>query len=267
MNKVVLITGASSGIGAAIAEYLTAKGFTVYGTSRNPNHSIEKSFELIPLDVNDANQIEKAVNYIIEMEGRIDVLINNAGKGITGPIEETPMDEIKKAFDTNFYGLLNVTTVVLPFMRNQKCGLIINISSIAGYMGLPYRGIYSATKSAVSIASEALSSEVKHFGINVVDIAPGDFKTNIAAGRFHSPIIENSAYKKDYAKVLNQINAEVDNSLNSSVMAKAVYKIIKSKNPKIHYKIGKPMQRFSIVLKRILPDRIYEKLIMNHYKL
>jgi len=267
MKKIVLISGASSGIGKAIALHLTEKGFTVYGTSRNPKDVSEQTYELIPLDVTNSSQIEKAVQYVIEMEGRIDILINNAGKGITGPIEETPSEEIKKVFDTNFYGLINLTSAVLPHMRNQQSGLIINISSIAGYMGLPYRGIYSATKSAVSVLSESLSTEVKQFGIQVVDVAPGDFETNIAAGRYHAPINVNSAYKNDYAKVLNQVNSEVDNSLDTKVIAKAVYKIIKSKKPKLHYTVGKPMQRFSIVLKRLLPDRIYEKLIMNHYKL
>jgi short-subunit dehydrogenase len=267
MNKVVLITGASSGIGEKIAEYLSNKDFKVYGTSRNPNLLIKKSFEIIPLDVVDVKLVHKAVDFIIEKEGRIDVLINNAGKGITGPIEETPLDEIKAVFDTNFYGLINVTKAVLPQMRHQKSGLIINISSIAGYMGLPYRGIYSATKSAVSMMTEALSGELKQFGIKVVDVAPGDFITNIANGRCHAPVLEDSAYKNDYSKVLHQINKEVDFGLNTLVIAKAIHQIIKSKNPKLHYKIGKPIQRFSIVLKRILPDRIYEKLILNHYKL
>ncbi|MDP3353245.1 MAG: SDR family oxidoreductase [Flavobacteriaceae bacterium] len=267
MSKVVLVTGASSGIGEKIAEYLSEKGFIVYGTSRNPNLSLERTFELIPLDVTNNKLIEKAINYVIEMEGRIDILINNAGKGITGPIEETPLEEIKANFDTNFYGLINVTKAVLPQMRFQKSGLIINISSIAGYIGLPYRGIYSASKSAVSIMTEALSLEVKQFGIKVVDVAPGDFITNIAAGRFHSPVLKDSAYKNDYEKVLNQMNDEVDAGLDTKVIAKVIHSIIQKKNPKIHYKIGKPMQRFSIVLKRILPDRLYEKLILNHYKL
>lgn len=267
MKKVVLITGASSGIGEKIAEYLAEKEFIVYGTSRNPNLSIEKSFEMIPLDVNDSFLITKAINYIIEMEGQIDILINNAGKGITGPIEESPLEEIKANFDTNFYGLIEVTKAVLPQMRIQKSGLIINISSIAGYIGLPYRGIYSASKSAVSIMTEALSAEVKQFGIKVVDVAPGDFITNIANGRYHAPVLDDSAYKNDYGKVLKQINDEVDSGLNTLQMAKAIHRIIQKKNPKIHYKIGKPMQTFSIILKRILPDRMYEKLILNHYKL
>jgi short-subunit dehydrogenase len=267
MKKVVLVTGASSGIGEKIAEYLSENGYVVYGTGRNPNLSIEKSFEMIPLDVTNSDLITKAVNYVIELEGRIDILINNAGKGITGPIEETPLEEIKANFDTNFYGLIEVTKAILPQMRLQKSGLIINISSIAGYLGLPYRGIYSASKSAVSVMTEALSSEVKQFGIKVVDVAPGDFITNIANGRYHSPVLDKSAYKKDYEKVLHQVNEEVDAGLNTLVIAKAIHNIIQKKNPKIHYKIGKPMQQFSIVLKRILPDRLYEKLILNHYKL
>ena len=267
MKKVVLVTGASSGIGEKIAEYLSEKGFRVYGTSRNRNLSVQKSFEMIPMDVTDIDIVTKSIHYIIEMEGRLDILINNAGKGITGPIEETPLAEIKSNFDTNFYGLINVTKAVLPQMRQQKSGLIINISSIAGYMGLPYRGIYAASKSSVSVLSEALSAEVKQFGIKIVDVAPGDFITNIAAGRFHAPVLETSAYQLSYQKVLNQINEEVNFGLDTLVMAKAIHRIIQKKNPKMHYKIGKPMQRFSIVLKRILPDRWYEKLIMNHYKL
>ncbi|MDP2088039.1 MAG: SDR family oxidoreductase [Flavobacteriaceae bacterium] len=267
MKKVVLVTGASSGIGEKIVEYLSEKGFTVYGTSRNPNVEVNKSFEMIPMDVVDNDLVTKAINYIVEMEGQLDILINNAGKGVAGPIEETPLEEIKAAFDTNFYGLINVTKAVLPQMRQQKSGLIINISSIAGYMGLPYRGIYSASKSAVSVISEALSSEVQQFGIKIVDVAPGDFMTNIAAGRFHAPVLETSAYQSSYQKVLNQIDEEVNFGLDTLVMAKAIHQIILKKNPNLHYKIGKPMQRFSIVLKRILPDRLYEKLILNHYKL
>jgi short-subunit dehydrogenase len=267
MKKVVLVTGASSGIGKKVAEYLSKQGLIVYGTSRNPKNTESMTYELIPLDVTDSNLITKAVNYVIEMEGQLDVLINNAGKGITGPIEELSMEDIKANFDTNFFGLINITQAVLPMMRKQQSGLIINISSIAGYIGLPYRGIYSASKSAVSILTEALSTEVKQFGINIVDVAPGDFITNIANGRFHAPVLDNSVYKNDYSKVLKQMNDEVDTGLETLIIAKAIYRIINKKNPKLHYKIGKLMQKFSILLKRILPDRIYEKLIMNHYKL
>lgn len=267
MNKVILITGASSGIGKAIGEFLTAKGFIVYGTSRNPLNYKGSKFSLLTLDVSDENSIKNTISEIIKKEGRLDVLINNAGKGITGPAEETPLEEIKKAFDTNFFGVINVCNGVLPTMRKQKNGLIINISSIAGYMGLPYRGLYSASKAAVSIYSEVLSLETKQFGITIVDVAPGDFATNIAAGRYHTPLFKNSNYKEHYAKVLKQIDDEVDTGLQPEVMAKAIYKIILKKKPKVRYRVGTFMQRYAIHIKRLLSDRFYEKILMKHYKL
>jgi short-subunit dehydrogenase len=266
MKKVVLITGASSGIGKAIGDYLLQKGFVVYGTSRQPD-KYKFDFPLLQLDVSDTNSIDKAMQTIVSEEGRIDVLINNAGMGITGAIEETPMNEIKKAFDTNFFGVINVCNGALPIMREHKSGLIINISSIAGYMGLPYRGIYSATKAAMTVVSEVLSLETKQFGITIVDVAPGDFATNIAAGRYHTPLFDDSHYKTHYGKVLQQINDEVDEGLDPLVMAEAIYKIIQKKSPRMRYRIGTFMQRYAIFIKRLLPDRVYEKMLMKHYKL
>jgi short-subunit dehydrogenase len=266
MNKVILITGASSGIGKAIGDFLLEKGFVVYGTSRNPN-KYTCDFPLLKLDVSDKDSIKNTMNQIHKKEGKIDILINNAGIGITGAIEETPLAEMKKAFDTNFFGVISVCKAVLPFMREQKNGLIINISSIAGYIGLPYRGIYSATKAAMTAVSEVLSLETKQFGVTVVDVAPGDFATNIAAGRYHTPLFENSNYKEHYGKVLQQINDEVDKGLDPIVMAEAIYRIIQNKKPKMRYRIGTLVQRNAIFIKRILPDRFYEKILMKHYKL
>lgn len=266
MNKVILITGASSGIGKAIGDFLLKKGFIVYGTSRNPGN-YKCNFPLLKLEVSDKDSIKNTMNQIHTKEGKIDVLINNAGIGITGAIEETPLVEMKKAFDTNFFGVISVCKVVLPFMREQKNGLIINISSIAGYIGLPYRGIYSATKAAMIAVSEVLSLETKQFGVTVVDVAPGDFATNIAAGRYHTPLFEDSNYKEHYGKVLQQINDEVDKGLNPTVMAEAIYRIIQNKKPKMRYRIGTLVQRNAIFIKRILPDRFYEKILMKHYKL
>lgn len=267
MSKVVLITGASSGIGKETANYLFKKGYKVYGTSRNPKKKEDIYFELIALDVLKVDTISAAISFILEKENRLDVLINNAGMGITGPIEDTPTDEMRKVFNTNFFGAIDVMKAVLPIMRNQKSGLIINVTSIAGYMGLPYRGVYSATKGALELVTEATSMEVKKFGINVINVAPGDFATNIAEGRYHTPVLENSAYKKTYQENLDLMDAHVDKGLQPIEMAKAIDKIINNNNPKIHYKVGDFMQKFSIVLKRILPDRVYEKLLMNHYKL
>lgn len=267
MSKVVLITGASSGIGKETANYLSKKGYHVYGTSRNPKKKDDIHFEMIALDVLKIDTINTAVDFIIKKEKRLDVLINNAGMGITGPIEDTPTAEMRSVFNTNFFGAIEVIKAVLPIMRNQKSGLIINVTSIAGYMGLPYRGIYSATKGALELVTETISMEVKNFGINVVNVAPGDFATNIAEGRYHTPVLENSAYKKTYQENLDLMDAHVDNGLHPIKMAQAIEKIINTKNPKLHYKVADLMQKFSIVLKRVLPDRIYEKLLMNHYKL
>ena len=266
MQKVVLITGASSGIGKSIATYLHSKNYKVYGTSRNPD-KVEVSFSMVALDVTNADSIQKAIEEVVAKEGRLDVLINNAGKGITGPIEDTPTDEMRSNFETNFFGAIEVMKAVLPIMRNQKSGLIINTTSIAGYMGLPFRGIYSASKGALELVTEALSMEVKQFGIRVVNAAPGDFATNIAAGRYHTPVFEESAYKEKYAENLALMDEHVDSGKDPIIMAKAIEKIIEAKNPKIHYKIGGFMEKFSIILKRVLPDKVYEKLLMNHYKL
>lgn len=265
-KKVILITGASSGIGKAVASYLSDKNYKVYGTSRNPDAK-NKSFKMITLDVKNTSSIKKAIELVVSLEGKIDVLINNAGKGITGAIEETPLEAIKENFETNFFGTIEVIKAVLPQMRIQKSGLIINTTSIAGYMGLPFRGVYSASKGALAIITESVSMEVKQFGINVVNIAPGDFATNIASGRFHTPIYENSAYKKKYSENLDLMNKHVDKGKNPIIMAKAIEKIINKKRPRINYKIGNFTEKLSIVLKRILPSRWYEKLLMNHYKI
>ncbi len=267
MSKVVLITGGSSGIGKSIGGYLIQKNFIVYGTSRNPDKYKDSKFPILALDVKEKDTIVNTVNTIIEKEGRLDVVINNAGAGITGPIEETPEAEIKNNFETNFFGPINVIKAVLPQMRGQQSGLIINITSIAGYMGLPYRGIYSASKGALELLTEAFRMELKGFNINMTNVAPGDFATNIAAGRYHAPLLETSPYKKPYGDTLSLMDAHVDNGSNPNLMAEAVYKIINTSNPKVHYKVGEFMQKFSIVLKRVLPDKVYEKLLMNHYKL
>ncbi|MBW4362165.1 SDR family oxidoreductase [Flavobacterium taihuense] len=267
MNKVVLITGGSSGIGKSIGEFLYHKGFVVYGTSRNPERVLNSVFPLIPLDVRNADSIHSAIAKVIATSGKLDVVINNAGVGITGPLEEIPMAEIKNNFETNFFGPIEVMKAVLPQMRSQQSGLIINMTSIAGYMGLPYRSIYSASKGALELITEALRMEVKSFGIQITNIAPGDFATNIAAGRFHAPVIKGSAYELPYGNNLKTMDEHVDSGGNPNEMAEAVYAIIQNPNPKIHYKVGAFMQKFSIVLKRVLPDKMYEKMLMNHYKL
>ena len=249
-SKVVLITGGSSGIGKSIGVFLKTKGFTVYGTTRSLNKQANfTAFELLEVNVTDVHTIQNAVADVIAREGKLDILINNAGIGITGPIEETPHEEILKVFDTNFNGPLHMVKAVLPQMRKQHNGLIINITSIAGYMGLPYRGVYSATKGALGLITEALRMEVKDFGIQITNLAPGDFVTNIAAGRYHSPVSTNSPYKTQYSATLDLINEGVHDGEDPILVARTVLKIINTKKPKVHYKVGTFMQKISLFLK------------------
>ena len=189
MTKVILITGASSGLGKATASFLSAKKYRVFGTSRDPKkYNSNSAFELLPFDLNQPETAQGLVDQLIEKAGRIDVLINNAGAGMTGPIEETDLRAIKSHFSTNLFGPLVLIQKVLPVMRKQNSGLVINITSIGGYMGLPFRGLYSASKGALGTTSEALRMEVKRFGVDVVTLAPGDYATDIAARRIYTPL-------------------------------------------------------------------------------
>ena len=267
MQKVVLITGASSGLGLATALYLSEKGFNVFGTSRDPNKNKNKlPFDLLQLEITNRESINKCVNEVIKRSNKIDILINNAGRGITGPIEEINNEAIIDNFNTNCFGPINMCQAVLPHMRSQYSGLIINITSIAGHTGLPFRGIYSASKSALSLITESLRMEVKKFGIDVCSVAPGDFATDIASRRYHSPIIKNSPYEK-YSDNLNTMNSHVDKGSPPKKVAKLIERIIYKRKTSVHYQVGPFIQKLTKTLKKILPSRIFEKLIMNHYKL
>jgi len=267
MSKVVLVTGASSGIGKITAEFLAEKKFIVYGSSRNPKQEKVNNVNFIQLDLNDSNSIEKAVETIIEKEGKIDVLINNAGVGITGPVEETPIEAVKSHFQTNFFGVMELTQKVLPIMRKENKGQIINITSIAGFMGLPFRGYYSASKSALITLTEALRLELKNTNIAVTCLAPGDFATNIASGRYTVEAKPDSSYFSAYSRSLTLMNEHVDEAENPIAVAETIFEIIKHKKPKVHYKVGSSLQKFSIFLKGFLPDKVFENMLAKHYKL
>src|SRR6056300_115606 len=182
MSKVVLITGASSGLGKATASHLANLGYVVYGTCRNPNqYETPPNYNLISLDLNKPTSIQSAMEELLGEEGRIDVLINNAGSGIIGPMEELEIDALRANFETNCYGPLLLMQKVLPVMRKQKEGFVVTITSIGCAMGLPFRGAYSASKGALSLLTESLRMEVKSFGIKMCTVAPGDFVSDIAS--------------------------------------------------------------------------------------
>jgi len=264
-SKVILITGGSSGIGKAIGLHLKEKGYKVYGTTRDKTkYPSFSEFPLLEMDVRNIDTIKKAIASLLEKESGIDVLVNNAGIGITGPMEETPQQEILKAFATNFNGPLNVINEVLPVMRKQKNGLVINITSIAAYMGLPYRGIYSASKAALELVTESYRFETKSFGVKFTTLAPGDFATNIASGRYHTPVYDDSPYKSMYKSTLDAIDADVDSGGNPIEVGKKIAKIIEIKNPKPHYTVGSFIQKLSLTLKSTLPGLWFEKLLESH---
>lgn len=265
MRQVVFITGVSSGFGKRIAVLLASKGYAVYGTSRKEIET-DHAITVLRADVTDAASMRMAVEKVIVKEGRIDIVINNAGMGISGAIEEFSAEDIKVQMGTNVVGVVNTIQAVLSVMRRQEKGLIINISSIGGLMGLPFQGFYSASKYAVEGLSEALRMEVKKFKIKVVVIEPGDFATNFTANRkIVSNGTTNSAYKEQFSKTLSIIEKDEKGGLPPEFLAKKLLKIIEKKNPCHRYVISTFEQKLAVCLKAILPDALFFKILASHY--
>jgi short-subunit dehydrogenase len=266
MGKVILIAGGSSGIGKKCAEYLAGLGHTVYGTSRQPITDI-LTYTILQMDVTSTTSIHAAVKNVMDREKRIDVLINNAGIGIGGSIEEFSDEEIRKQFDTNFFGSLNMIREVIPYMRKNNNGLIINISSLGGIMGLPFQGIYSATKFAIEGLSEALRMELHHTGIKVVLINPGDFKTNFTDNRRVS-VNQNdkSNYRDQYNKTISVIEHDERNGADPVKIAVKISKIINKKSPRFKYLVGGIDQILFARSKAVLPAKWFAAVLRDHYK-
>ena len=270
-DRIILITGASSGIGKSCAEYLSKKGFIVFGTSRNasfPPKDIGGKYPImIKMDINDDDSIKNAIEYIIKEFGRIDVLINNAGYGIGGAIEDYTVEKVKEQFETNFFGTFRMCKKVLPLMRKQKNGYIINISSIGGIIGLPYQGIYSASKFAVEGMTEALRMEVRPFGIKIILIEPGDLKTSFTSRREKiTDSSKKSVYKKNANLTLNIVEKDEQGGGSPLKLAYLVEKIINKSNPKTRYKVGSFSQKLAGSFKGKIPDRSLEWILRKYYK-
>ena len=266
MAKTVLITGASSGLGQGIAKYLAGRGYRVYGTSRK-QHPDENAVKMLAMDVNDIASVKEAINKVVAETGRIDVLLNNAGLGLAGVAEHLLEEDLQKVFQTNVFGLLKVCQEVLPVMRKQKEGLIINISSIGSEMGLPYRGGYSASKAAVDRLTEAMRMEVKQFGIKACIVQPGDIKSNINANRVTSPVPDGSPYKEKFDVAHRGMNEGVSEGMEPAAFGPVIEKIINTKNPGVYYRVGKSTEKLSVLVKKILPGKRFEKILMKHFDL
>lgn len=265
MKKVVLITGASSGFGKATANRLTERGYTVYGTSRK--EATDEKIHFLKMDVCDRESVRVGVETIVKESGRIDVLVNNAGMGIGGSLEMATEEEIELQMGTNFRGCVNLCQAVLPIMRAQGEGQIINLSSIGGVMGLPYQGYYSASKFAIEGFTEALAAEVKGFGIKVSMVEPGDFATNFTARRKNSEATAKSdAYGASFARSLSLIEKEENGGLKPEKLAKKIEKIIETNHPRLRYVVANLEQRLSVLLKRIIPGNWMVRILRNYYK-
>jgi short-subunit dehydrogenase len=265
MRQVVFITGVSSGFGKRIAVLLSSKGYAVYGTTRKEIET-DHNVTILKADVTDATSIKLAVDTVIKKEGRIDILINNAGLGISGAIEEFSVDDIKIQMGTNVVGVVNTIQAVLPVMRKQGSGTIINVSSIGGLMGLPFQGFYSASKYAIEGLSEALRMEVKQFNIKVVVIEPGDFATNFTANRkIVANGTTNSAYKEQFSKTLAIIEKDEKGGMPPEFLANKILKIIQKKNPCHRYVISSFEQKLAVCLKTVLPNEWFFNILASHY--
>ena len=267
-QKVVLITGTALGIGKSTAEYLIDKGHIVYGG----DILIEENLYLndiggiaLEMDVTNQNHIDNAVKKIISEEGRIDVLVNNAGLGVYGAIEDVSMEDIYYQYDVNLFGLARVTKAVLPYMREKESGTIINISSVLGETYGPLAGWYLSTKHALEGWSDALRVELKKFDIDVVIIQPGAINTNFSnvTKTYIDKYRENSPYEHLYGEPITDTGNEIlSNQSDPIVIAKVINKAIDAKNPKTRYAAG-AYSRIGIFLRKIMTDKMFDRFILS----
>lgn len=237
-KKVALVTGASSGIGEATAQRLTSAGYKVYGTSRRGAPAGQRSFEMLSLDVTSDGSVEAVINDVMRLEGRIDLLVNNAGFGVApGGAEESSLDQARSIFETNFFGVVRMTRAVVPHMRRQGYGRIINIGSVLGFLPMPYGALYAATKHAIEGYSESLDHELRTRGIRVSVIEPAYTKTQFDANLLEpdSKLDEYRELRAVVGRTLREVMAAAD---EPGVVADAVLKAAIAARPKVRYTAG-----------------------------
>ncbi len=265
--KVVLITGASMGIGRHCAARLAARGDHVYGTSREPA-SVEAvdGVNLVRLGVASDESVRGCIDTVLEREGCIDVLVNNAGFGYGGAVEETSVDEARHIFEINTLGILRMCQAVLPAMRQQGQGHIVNISSLGGLMAMPFQGLYNASKFALEGLSEALRMEVRPFGIHVTLVEPGDVSTQFTRNRLMTTASRQSpVYRQQQTKTMAIVEQDEAGGISPARVAELVEKVISRRAPRRRYVAAHRLQRLAAWLDGVLPQAMMEYLIMDHY--
>ncbi len=274
--RVILVTGASSGIGRACAIALSHSGHTVYGTTRRSpmevrtevRQSLDPSchLEFLQVDVTNDESVRAAVDHILSKAGRIDALVNCAGFGTAAAVEDTRPADFLAVLDTNLLGTLRCCRAVLPHMRSQRSGTIVNVSSIAGRMGIPFQGSYSASKFALEGMSEALRMEVRPFGVNVVLIEPGDFKTGFTDHRQTTVLAKNKTpYKASMCKALSVMEADERGGKTPEPVARLVARILGMRSPRVRYVVGPMSEKIAAGLKCLLPSKWFEQILMVYY--
>jgi short-subunit dehydrogenase len=265
-QRVVLITGASSGVGQSTARLLSEKGYKVFGTSRNPaSPQIIPGVEMLPLDVRADDSVRACVEAVLSQGGGLDVLINNAGYELAGALEELSFEEARAQFETNFFGVVRMVNAVLPFMREQKRGHIINVGSLSGMTPIPFLGMYSASKFALEGYTEALRLEVKPFNIHVSLTEAGFLKTPMMNNRQQSAN-RIAAYDPWRQRVLNAIRAYEEKSLGPELVAETLLAIISSPTPRLRHLIGQ-QAKSTARLRRFLPAGMYEQGVRRTFSL
>lgn len=264
-GKVVLITGATSGMGKACAKRLAGKGYKVYGTGRNPEKSDENGYTLLKMDVTDDASVRSAVAEIIKKEGRIDAVLCNAGFGIAGSVEETRIEDSHAQLETVFFGTLRTIQAVLPGMREARNGTILVVSSIAGTSGIPFQALYSVSKFALEGLVEALRMEVRPFRVQCALIEPGDFRTGFTAAR-KKDIDKDSPYALSMMRALGIMEKDEQNGSDPSEMAELVERLLEKKRLRVRYTVGLMFERLVPIIKRILPGRLHEAVMATYYR-
>lgn len=264
-RKIVLITGASSGIGQETARLLARAGYIVFGTSRNPGKREQPSdFKMLPLDIRSDESVRACVETVMDQAGRLDVLINNAGYLVSGAIEETTIEQAKDIFETNFFGILRMCQAVLPVMRKQGQGQIINVSSLVGLNPVPFWGLYNASKFALEGLTESLRHELKPLKICVSMVEPGFIKTNLAHNTQLSANLLPD-YEPSRQRAWARIREHEEAGMEPRVVAETIVEIVESKAPKLRHLLGKEVIYYR--LRQFAPATMFENAIRGYWNL